>query len=72
MTEFYLFNRTTDLQINLTIKKKPKNQTPTLKQVSKTSPFYISQYLTTQHLSLLIFASFLLANPSFLSIRLPV
>lgn len=65
MAEFHLFNSTTDLQMNFTIKE-------TLKQVSKPSPFYISQYLTTQHLSLLIFAAFLLANPSFLSIRLPV
>lgn len=58
MTGFYLLLSIIDLQINLTMKE-------TEKQTSKTSSFYISQYLT-KNFSLLIFLSFLLANPSFL------
>lgn len=58
MTEFYLLHSIIDLQINLTTKE-------TEKQTSKTSSFYISQYLT-KNFSLLIFVSFLLANASFL------
>lgn len=58
MTGFYLLHSIVDLQINLTVGE-------TEKQTSKTSSFYISQYLT-KIFSLLIFAPFLLANPRFL------